>query len=360
MKSKKITQPTLETDNSSLSDYEVNSKQLNFLFLSPPKGQEQKYSHLMDMYDAIPRFHWGRIERQKDIKGKLLPQQGLPAKSVDFFHRKNKYTLVLIPARIIKRDKNNKIIEEWEYYPQVREEIIEDTLRKMASEGKGAFFRKRSGDGIEEQTGVVFTIYALKKILAEYNHTYSYDEIKKSLLILRRTSLSIYNESGKQMVESNIFTSIGLSEENPQGNVFVLFNPLVTRSIQNHTFRQYNYKLAMGLRYSLSRWMYKRLCMNYTQASRMAPYTIMLSTILRDSHTKKYERISNNIREIEKTFKEFKDYGVIDNFEDLRVHDEHRKNKILDVKYIITPHADFIQDMRRFNAAFRDMREELL
>jgi hypothetical protein len=341
-----------------MDEYKVTQKQLEFFFLSPDAGKEQKYSHLMDLYDAIPRFHWGRIQRQKDKDGELLPYQNLPVRSVDFQHRGRNYNMTLFPARIIRKDKSNKVVEEWEYYPQVREEIIEDTLRKMASEGKGAFFKKKQGAKEEEQTGVVFTIYSLKNVLAEYGHHYSYEEIRESLLILRRTSISILDDSGEQMIETNLLTVLGLSEVQGSSNAFALFNPLVTRSIKACTFRQYDYKLAMGLRFALSRWLYKRMCFNYTQASRMNSYNIKLSTILRDSFTKKYEKISNNIREIEKALKELQDCNVIQDWSDERIHDLNRKNRIVDVKYTILPHDEFIKDMRKFNAAYNRQRYE--
>jgi hypothetical protein len=43
--------------------------------------------------------------------------------------------------------------------------------------------------------------------------------------------------------------------------------------------------MYMQYRYRLSRWLHKRLAHNYVQASMLAPYTIRLSTILRDSGT---------------------------------------------------------------------------
>jgi hypothetical protein len=114
----------------------------------------------------------------------------------------------------------------------------------------------------------------------------------------------------------------------------------------------------MGLKYALSRWLYKKLCFNYTQASRLHPYTIKLSSILRDSQLKAYAKISNNIREVEKTFEELKDNAVLDRFEDERIYDPDRRNKIADVKYTLFPHEDFIKDMRRFNEAYGSQKEK--
>ncbi len=338
-----------------LAEYELSNDQLSFFFL--PEISAQKHSHLMDLYDAVPRIHWGRINRQKDAEGNYLPRQILPSLSKEFVHRKRRYTMILLPARILRRDNSNIVVEEWEYYPQVREELVEDALRKMASYGRGAFFRKKGATDFEERTGVVFSIYSLQNELAKYGHNYSYDEIKEALLILRRTTLSIFDEAGKQMLEHNIFTALGLSEKTGRGNAFVIFNPLVTRSIQARTFRQYNYHLTMGLKYALSRWFYKKLCLCYTQASRLYPYTIKISTMIRDSGIKAYSKISNNIREVEKTFQELTEKKVISSFDDERIFDECRRNRIFDVKYTLYPHDDFVREMRRFNEAFNHVQK---
>jgi len=49
---------------------------------------------------------------------------------------------------------------------------------------------------------------------------------------------------------------------------------------------------------------YKRLAHNYIQAGLLSPYTIKMSTILRDSGTHQSERGANNLREVEKALQE--------------------------------------------------------
>src|SRR6266446_2723109 len=44
-------------------------------------------------------------------------------------------------------------------------------------------------------------------------------------------------------------------------------------------------RMYMSYTYRLSRWLHKRLAHNYTQAGMLQPYTIRMSTILRDSGT---------------------------------------------------------------------------
>jgi hypothetical protein len=70
-----------------------------------------------------------------------------------------------------------------------------------------------------------------------------------------------------------------------EAKCYVQFNPLVTACINHLTYRQFDYILYMEYKHRLSRWLYKRLAHNYVQASLIHPYTIKMSTILRDSGT---------------------------------------------------------------------------
>ncbi len=332
-------------------DYEIEQDgQLDLLFIPPNRSGEQHYSHLMDLYDAIPKIHWGRVGRNRDEHGAMLPRQTLPALTRQFQHRKIFYRVTIIPARIISyQEDQTGVVSEWEYYPGQREEMVEAALRKMATDGQGALFRRKGDEPGTELVGVVFSIYALQKILASVKHTYSYDEIKESLLILRRTTITVFDETGHLMRDSNIFMDMGLNEKDKRGQAFVVFNPLITQSICARTFRQYNFKLAMSLKSGLSRWLYKRLCLNYTQASKFNPFNILLSTVIRDSGVTKYDKISHNIREFEKALEELKKCNVLSDWDEARTHDPARKVRILDVKYLLTPHADFCVEVKKFN-----------
>ena len=66
-----------------------------------------------------------------------------------------------------------------EYYASANEELVEDALRKIATEQQSGYFDKRN-----YRSGVVFTLYALREELRRRGHARSYQEIVLALNIL--------------------------------------------------------------------------------------------------------------------------------------------------------------------------------
>lgn len=93
--------------------------------------EEKPYSNTIELYDFIPKYHWGRVQR---INGQFL--KSLVRR---FQCRGQNYKVKIQPARIIDKDSTEK-----EYYPSQREELVEDALRKFVCEGQGIFLN-RSG-----------------------------------------------------------------------------------------------------------------------------------------------------------------------------------------------------------------------
>src|SRR5262252_2758089 len=88
-------------------------------------------------------------------------------------------------------------------------------------------------------------------------------------------------------MQSPIFPTLLLASkedwlENPKKvKCYVQFNPLVTASINQITYRQFDYAKYMEYKHRLSRWLHKRLCHNYIQASlfnRPCTCTLRLNT----------------------------------------------------------------------------------
>ena len=140
-----------------------------------------------------------------------------------------------------------------------------------------------------------------------------------------------------------------------EARCYVQFNPLVTACINHLTYRQFDYILYMEYKHRLSRWLYKRIAHNYVQASLINPYTIKMSTILRDSGTYQSERGANNLREVEKALEELCAKRVLMRYE----RDILRgiRHKIMDVKYILHPDMDFIQEARKANGRARKVHD---
>lgn len=69
-------------------------------------------------------------------------------------------------------------------YPSRREEIIEDILRKFATDPNRNEF-------LNDRLAAKFTLYELWKDLRNIKHIFSYNKIRKSLEILSKTNIGI-------------------------------------------------------------------------------------------------------------------------------------------------------------------------
>src|SRR3989442_4854050 len=146
-------------------------------------------------------------------------------------------------------------------------------------------------------------------------------------------------------------------EDNPYGiqnqssfrimELSVKFHPLVTQSIGSLTYRQFDYASYMHYTHRLSRWLHKRLAHNYSQAGILHPYTIRMSTILRDSGTHHSLRASNNARQVEEALTELRERDILMSF----TRDVLRgpRNSLADITYTLLPTMAFIEEVKKAN-----------
>lgn len=290
---------------------------------------EKEFSHTIELYDFMPKFVWGKVERVAGVFLHSIERE--------FECRGKKYLLTVIPASI--KDAGGK---EKYYYPAKREEIIEDALRKIMAEGHGIF--------LDGEAGVSFTIYRLQKELQDNGHTYSRQQIKDALNVLARTTLELKSESGNVEFTFHPIEAIGFNGEDEETQTFVKFSPLVTKSIKDRTFRLFNYEKVMSYKSVIARQLHKRMAHHYTQASLTDPYTFLLTTIIRDFGITKYKQIKDNLREMETAIEEMKGKNVIINHQADKIIEKSPRTKVTDVKFVIQPHFEFVNEVKRANA----------
>jgi hypothetical protein len=322
----------------SLEDYEQSLPvQLRlFEFIQP---EERQYSNTIELYDFMPKYHWGKAER---IKGKFLEELVR-----EFECRGRKYKIEVSPARI-----NGK-----EYYPSKREELVEDALRRFATAGKGLF--------LDDRASVTFTLYQLQQELKRTGHTYSLAQLKDALLICAKTSITVTTEDGKALLVSNLFETLGLQSRDDwkatgkKSKAFVRFNSLVSESIKRGDYRQLDYDKAMSYSSVIARQLHKRMSHHYTQASITTAYHIMLSTVIRDFGLSEYERPSLNLAQVVKALDEMKSKSVLLGYKIEKTTDPNNRNKLIEAKFILQPHPFFAEEIRKANARAGRIEREL-
>jgi len=289
---------------------------------------EKDFSHTIELYDFMPKYVWGKVER---VGGVFLPRL-----EREFACRGKKYKLTLFPASI--EDENG---DEKYHYPAKREEIVEDALRKLMAEGGGVF--------LDGEAGVSFTLYKLQKELKENGHSYSRQQIKDALEVLAKTNIELKSESGTVEFIFHPIEAIGFNGENEETQTFVRFSPLVTKSIKERTFRLFNYKKVMSYKTVIARQLHKRMAHNYTQASLTEPYGFMLTTIIRDFGLTRRKQLKDNLREVEEAISELREKNVVINYKIDKIIEKSLRLKLVDVKFTIQPHFEFVSEVKKAN-----------
>lgn len=316
-----------------LEDYE-QSEPVQLILFGFVQPREKNYSNTIELYDFMPKYFWGKVERINDTFLRSLERS--------FECRGTKYKIEVTPARI----KDKEGIER-EYFPSKREELVEDALRRFATAGQGLF--------LDELAGVTFTLYQLQQELKRSGHSYSTTQLKDALLICAKTKITISTGDGTTIFVSSPFETIGLQTRDDwkgkgqKSKAFVRFNSLVTESIKNGAFRQLNYEKAMSYKSVIARQLHKRMSHHYTQASITQPYHIQLSTIIRDFGLTEYDTPKHNLRNVCKALDEMKKSDVLLSYKVEPIQDKQARNKLINAKLILTPHPTFAGEVMQAN-----------
>ena len=172
---------------------------------------------------------------------------------------------------------------------------------------------------------MAFSLYQIYEELKKRKLSRSYDEIVESIEILTssQSDLSWIDEQGQsRSCKSSILVNrrwispkkAPIPYKGKKDLYCVTFHPLVTKSIVDRTFRQFNYERHMAIQDFGGRWIHKRMSHNFTWANYKLdrPYHLGLSTIIKGSGIKEYSSIYDNIKRVEKSINELKIRDIVD------------------------------------------------
>ncbi len=315
-------------------------------------GEKDKLSNAIDLWDSVPRYSISQLEMNK----RRTADGFLGLLEIKFKYRGLDFRAVIQPARI--RDADGQALD---YYPSANEELVEDILRKIAAERLSGFH-----DTENAKVGVYFSLYQIQTELKRRGHTRSISEIKRSLEIMAKSSIEIKSLDGKgnegTRVSNYLPDMVSVSREDlkadPYSQWMVEFHPLVTKSIIEATYRQFDLDKLMSMSSQLGRWVHRQLVIKYTFASLMTPFEIRYSTIKRDSFMINYGRERAGIAALDQVMHELKDNNIIMDFQRHVISGTRRK--ILDVVYTLTPSMEFIKEAKAANKRKALAQEKLL
>ena len=137
-------------------------------------------------------------------------------------------------------------------------------------------------------------------------------------------------------------------KEDPKAKWAVQFHPFVTGSIDQVTYRQFNYHLMMSHPTQLARWLHKQLVLKYTFAELSKPFDMRYSTIKRDSGLlSSYSRERAAIEALETAFQDLKERDILSSY--TRNNITGPRGKILDVVFKIWPSLTFVREVKASN-----------
>lgn len=314
---------------------------------------QNRLSWLVASYDLIPRFVFGKIKRS--------PEGNIEPVSNEFIHDGRRFRIVIKPVQVRapragKGEKQQWKKGDWIHaLPGKRERVIEDVLRRMACEGKT--IQNAQDGGI----GVKFTLFELFKELKELGHHYSYPEIRMALEILTEVTLKTFEVlgDGKEILlpEERLLEKIaGATEENWSGQgektaFIIFFNSHVKQSLLKATYRLVNFEKIMSYPREISVYLHKRMALKFVQAGFGKTYNILLSTIVCGCGLSKTTQKKYHNREVKLSLEELKNHKVLMDWTVDRTQGDYR--------YVLSPHPDFITEVKRANLVIKQNTRQI-
>ena len=319
-------------------------------------GEPIELSNTIELWDSIPKYSVS-YRRQNYLR---TEDNRLPVHEYEFnYALRQKGQRMEHSCRVSVQPAAIKIDGDYiDYYPSTDEELVEEVLRKI-------FTVQHQGlhDSHNNESWVRFSVQMIRRELASRKKSRSITEIKRSIEILSKTHVSLYlDDSSDPVYSASILSDVtqvtrGQYIDDPSLSWVARLPALVSKSVNELTYRQFNYGVLMGLNSQLARWIHKRLSHNYTNASHMHPYDVLFRTIQRDSGLLPHARTNDAVRALEKALDQLVTKQVLTSWESL---DDRRKrrNAIGDIKYRLHPHANFIKDVVAANARLKHSHQK--
>jgi hypothetical protein len=319
-------------------------------------GEATELSNTIELWDAIPKY----AVSPRTQSARRTADKRLPVHEYRFVYstRRNGQRIESV-CRVAIQPASVKTADGYvDFYPSTDEELVEEVIRKIFADQQRGLH-----DPNNAESWVRFSVQMIRKELKARGKTRSLDEIKRSIDILSRTHVSLFVDDTDDPVYSapilSDITRVTRQKYLQDSSMTWLARlpALISKSVNELTYRQFNYGILMSLSSQLARWLHKRLSHNYTNASYLDPYQTLFSSIQRDSGLLTYSRTNDNLQALEAAFNELQSSCVIHSWDRLEKRREGRK--IIDIKYCLHAHSDFIKDVKAANARLKDSRETL-
>lgn len=334
-------------EKNELAPLEHAQLKLDLFELDPLR--DKNYSNTLEIYDMAGKFLYDKSQKflRKASAEETEFTRITQYKGIDL-------SVSVTAANIERTVKGKK--ERFFVFPGAREEIIEDVLRKLATERRAEAYEATTGVNAGAKfVGIRFSLYEIFEELKRVGKSYNYNEIKEALHIMNRSILTIKSMDDSIDLTAPFFPIMAMADRGKNKSEirsFVCFHPMVTDVILTLNFRRFNYAKALEFSKHYTRLTYKRLCHRWIQAAPGKPYNVLLSSLV-----KAMKEPYANTWQDKALFKDvMEDLVKSDVLERYEMEEKKEGRKIVDWKFILYASNSFAKQMAANNKVHAELR----
>ena len=306
------------------------------LFKSFLTNDKNDVSNTVEVWESIPKYF---ISNKQSAKLRTASGLAEPFKWNYKYKDNQNCTVQIQPALIEQDDGSFKA-----FFPWVTEEIVEEALKKILTEQQWGIHVPE-----KEETWIRFTLKMIQRELKHRKKSRSLTEIKQAITIMNKCVIS-FSINGREVWSGSILqdlVTVNRDEyiEDKDAKHIARLPLFVSNSINRLEYRQFNYDRLMSCSEQLSRWLYKRLINNFSQANYMNDYHFMFSSI-KQSGLLQRETDNKNRLKVISSLNELVERGVLMSY---TTHDVKEGRKIMDVKYVVKASPNFVSEQKASN-----------
>ncbi len=343
----------------------IKSIQLD-LFSKFTSNNINEVSNTVEYWESIPKYFLNETQQKK-----LRSPDGLAQSYTQEYTLRGQngqslpYKIKIQPALIEQPDGKDKA-----FFPSATEEIIEEVLKKIFTEQNlGIHDPKNTESWVKFSYSMIRNeLYRLSEAIykkekenpQEKKPRYRrlrYDQIKHSLEIMSKCVLTVYEG------ENEIYTGAILQDYckvdrkeylNDTETLHIAKLPLfISHAINTLQYRQFNYLRYMECKEQLTRFIYKRLINRFINANYLNDYHFLYSDIKQASGLLQQKREIDNRQKVISSLEELKKKNVIISY---KTEERKEGRKIIEVKYTVIAHPDFITEQKAANKRENDKK----
>lgn len=298
------------------------------LQLSLFETTDNRQANYTALFDLAPRY-LQRAERKKD-------SGYLDGVYREFTFNGEKYTLSITPARI----RDTATGTERDELPGEREQLVEDVIRKLASDGLSL--------GEQEEVMTTFSVYQICGELQKHRHTFSKAEVKEALQILHRSVIEITKvvqkgeKKQKAIVSASVFPTLIMRDEtDPDSKAYVQLNPFLAQAIKSLAFEQVDYEWMMQIKGQMTRWVFKSISLELAGSDELPEFMEVRASDIAKNHGTQWSRWRDMLAQVHKSVTQLVDVKMISDF---TARDVMVGKKKEDVIYTLRFSPEFLRD----------------